>query len=74
MKRPKFVWAPNKQTRRARLLRFYPNDEDMQWYNLRLRKMVEMFRPEWAPDNPVNGDEQGGGYFVCGESRPSHAD
>jgi len=47
MKRPKFVWTP-KQTRKTRLLRFYTNDNDMKWYNLRKRKIVEMFRPEWA--------------------------
>jgi hypothetical protein len=47
MKRPKFVWTP-KQTRKTRLLRFYTNDNDMKWYNLRLRKIVEMFRREWA--------------------------
>jgi hypothetical protein len=38
MKRPKFVWIPNKQTRRARRLRFYINDNDM--------KMVQSPREE----------------------------
>jgi hypothetical protein len=56
-------------------LDIYTYDEDMKWYNLRLRKIVEMFRPEWAPDNAVNGDDRGAAILhVANQDPPTPTD